>query len=366
MKKIMFQFALLIFVFNFLQGKGLKKPDVVLQKTASVMETRGPRGEKPVSYKSIRLSDSQKEMIKGKNLKGAVLMHNTSDFSNALIAGIKDTAKQLNIKIVAVTDAGMDANKQRTDLETVMALKPDFIISLVLDPVSGAETFKKAVEKGIKLAFISNLPQGFVHGKDYAAVVTDDLFGMGKSMAEMIGDSLGGKGKIALLFHDANYYVTNQRDQAVKTVLQKKYPGIKIVAERGIANPNDGEAIASAILTQFPDVQAIYAPWDTIAEGVVAAARASGRSDLKVFTMDLGGNNALDMARNGVMKGIVVDLPYEIGETLTKAAGLSTIGADTPPFIIVPAIKVRKDNLKEQWEKSLKRSLPKEVAEALR
>jgi ribose transport system substrate-binding protein len=259
----------------------------------------------------------------------------------------------------------MDPNKQRTDVETSLALNPDIIISLVLDPVSGAAAFRPAIKRGVKLVFISNLPSGFVHPRDYAGIVTDDLFGMGRSIAELIGNTLNKKGKVALMYHDANYYVTNQRDQAVKTVLKRNYPSIEIVAEKGVANPNDGEAIASAIITQYPTINAIYAPWDSIAEGVVAATRAAGRKDIKVFTMDLGASNGLDMAKGGNMSGIVADLPFSMGETLAKMGANAILKHYTPPFVIVPAIKVTKRNIKEKWVESLKREVPKEILDVL-
>lgn len=53
-------------------------------------------------------------------------MHSTSDWSNALIEGAKDKFSDLNIKVVAVTDAEFNANKQKTDVETTMAMKPIF------------------------------------------------------------------------------------------------------------------------------------------------------------------------------------------------------------------------------------------------
>lgn len=330
-----------------------------------LMKTVGPQGEEPTPHTAVALTDAQKDAAKAKKFKAVLLLHQTTDFTNALQAGAKDAFKNAGVELVVTTDAEMDANKQRTDIETSLALNPDILITLILDPVTGAVALKQAVDKGVKVALISNLPQGFVHGKDYAGIVTDDLFEMGKAVAEMMADKLGGKGKVALLYHDANYYVTNQRDRAVKTVLQANYPGIEIVAERGIANPADGETLAGAILTQYPDVQAIYAPWDTIAEGVVAAARAAGRKDLKVFTMDIGANNALDLAKGGNMAGIVADLPYGLGEAVANMGILAALGEKTPAFVVVPALKIEKNNLLEAWKKSLNQEAPKEIKDVL-
>jgi ribose transport system substrate-binding protein len=331
-----------------------------------VYETKGPSGEAPTGYQDVALTDADIAAIKNGNFKAAILMHESTDWVNAVIAGARDAFGKLGIEVVAVTDAQMDSNKQRTDIETSLALRPDIIVTLVVDPVSGAVALRQAIDQGVKVVLISNLPSGFVHGKDYSSIVTDDLFAMGKSVAEMIGDSLGGKGEVALMYHDANYYVTNQRDKAVEAVLRRDYPGINIVAKQGIVNPSDGETITSAILTQHPNVNAVYAPWDSIAEGTVAAVRTSGKKNVGVFTIDLGAAMAMDLVTDGNMKGIVADLPYVLGETLAKVGALSKLGRSTPAFVTVPAIKVNKGNIQTEWQRSLNRPLPQEVQQAIK
>lgn len=346
-------------------AQGAKEPTTAVATPQFVYETKGPNGEAPTSYQNVVLSAQDMQKVSAGNYKAAILMHESSDWVNAVIAGAKDAFAKLNIKVVAVTDAEQDPNKQRTDIETTLALQPDIIITLVLDPVSGSVALKQAVAKGVKIVLISNLPSNFVHGKDYAGIVTDDLFQMGKSVAEMIGSNLGGKGDVALMYHDANYYVTNQRDLAVEATLRRDFPGINIVAKRGIVNANDSETLASAILTQYPAVKAIYAPWDVLAEGAVAAARTSGRKDVGVYTMDLGANNAMDMVKNGAMKGVVADLPYVLGETLATMGALSILGKETPAFVTVPAIKITRSNIETEWQRSLNRPLPAEIKAAL-
>ena len=333
---------------------------------AEVAGTRGPQGEEPTAFTEVKVSDEQLKELQEKKLKVALLLHQTSDFTNALTAGARKTFADMGAEIVIETDAAFDASKQATDIETALAMQPDIIVTLIVDPVSGAVALKKAVDKGVKIVLISNLPQGFVHGRDYAGIVTDDLFAMGEAVAQMMGDALEGAGKVGLMFHDANYYVTNQRDQAVEAVLKREYPRIEIVDKKGIANPADGEVIASAMLTQFPDLKAIYAPWDTIAEGVLAACRAANRKDVKVFTIDLGANTALDLVKGGNMAGVVADLPFTMGETIARMGALACLGQETPPFVVVPPIKVDKDNILESWKQALNVDAPKEVQDALK
>ncbi|BBS86365.1 substrate-binding domain-containing protein [Aeromonas media] len=334
-------------------------------QAAEATTTLGPNGEQPTPYTQVTLTTAQQDRVKAQHYTAAILMHTTSDWSSALIKGAKDRFHDLNVKVVAVTDAEFNANKQRTDVETVMAMAPDIILTLVVDPVSGAAAFRPAVQQGSKLVLISNLPTGFEYGKDYAGIVTDDLFEMGGLAADMLAKTVGEQGKIGFIYHEANYYVTNQRDQAVLTNLAKHHPGVQILAKQGIANANDGEVVASALITQHPDIQAIYAPWDSIAEGVVAATRAAGRSDIKVITMDLGAANALDMAKGRNVAGIVTDLPYDLGQTLATMGALAKLGEQTPPFVTVSADAVTRDNLADAWQQALRRDPPAAVTKAL-
>ena len=327
---------------------------------------KGPNGNEPVSYKQIFLTEDQKQEAMLQKLRIAVLMHTTSDFTTAVIAGVRDSAKMLGGEVVFTSDAGFDANQQKTDIENALLLEPDIIVALILGGASSATALRKAANAGVVITLLSNLPYGFDEGRDYAAIVTDDLFGMGRSAAELIHRELGGKGKVGLMFHDADYYVTNQRDAVVRVVLGNRFPGIKVLTNQGISNPADSEAIAASMLAKYPNLEAIYAPWASIAEGVLAAARSAGREDLKVFTLDLSTATVLDLAKGGNMSGIVADLPYDLGTTLTNAAVLHRLGVKVPPFITVRVIKVSKRNIQNAWKESLRRELPPEIIEALK
>lgn len=59
------------------------------------------------------LSAEQEQQVRAAGYTAAILMHSTSDWSNALIEGAKDKFSDLNIKVVAVTDAEFNANKQK-------------------------------------------------------------------------------------------------------------------------------------------------------------------------------------------------------------------------------------------------------------
>lgn len=327
-------------------------------------ETVGPGGEEATPSATITVSDADAETLRERRATAALLWHTSADFVNAVTAGATDEFERLGIEVVATTDAGFDAARQRSDIETALTLEPDIIIALPLDPVTSAEAFSEAAEAGVSLVFLSNLPSGYVHGEDYAAIVTDDLFQMGKQAADALAAAMGGEGQVAWIYHDADYYVTNQRDNAFMTTIINDYPNIEVVAEEGLADPARAEEIANALLLRHPDLDGIYVTWAQPAEGVIAALRANGNDHTRVVTLDLSEPVALDMVQGGNVAAIVADEAYELGRAMAAVGANDLLGNAMPPFIVAPAITVTADNVAEGWNISLHRDAPESVLNA--
>ena len=336
-----------------------------LLANAAIAQTVGPSGESATPSAEITLTDADIAALKDKGYKAALLWHTSSDFINAVSQGASDEFARAGVEVAVTTDAGFDAAKQRSDIETALAAQPNVILALPLDPVTSAEAFRDAVANNVELVFLSNLPADYKHGTDYAAIVTDDLFQMGKQAADTLAAAIGGKGKVGWIFHDADYYVTNQRDNAFKTTIQNDYPDIEIAAEQGISDPARAEELASAMLLQNPNLDGIYVTWAEPADGVLAALRAAGNTQTKVVTLDLSEPVALDMVKGGNVVGLVADEAYELGRAMAAVGLKALLGQDSPPFVVAPALTVTKDNVAEGWQRSLHRDAPQSILSAV-
>ena len=314
----------------------------------------GPNGETPSGFETTEVSDADLAKIQAGKYTAAIVMHYSgNDWATAQVEGLKSEFGRLGIKVVAVTDADFKPEKQVSDIETVMALKPDIIISIPTDPVATAAAYKKASAAGIKLVFMDNVPAGMVGGKDYVSVVSADNKGNGVVSAHLMAKALNGKGNIALIFHDADFFVTKQRYEGFKETIAT-YPGIKIVEEKGIGGPDfagDAQAAATALLTKHPDLDGIWGVWDVPAEGIMAAARESGRLDLKIATQDLGTNVAIQLAKNELIVGLGAQRPYDQGVAEARLGGLAKIGkTGLPIFVALGALPVSHDNVLDAWK----------------
>ncbi|WML50938.1 substrate-binding domain-containing protein [Neobacillus sp. PS3-12] len=319
--------------------------------TGGQILSKGPHGETAVPASTLKLTEADIAKIKKGHYKAALVMHYAgNDWATAQIAGLKATFKRMGIDVIAVTDAQFKAEKQVSDIETVLAKKPDIIVSIPVDAVSTADAYKKAAEAGVKLVFMDNAPNGLQAGKDYVSVVSADNYGNGVAAADIMAKQLGGKGNVGVVYHDADFFVTKQRTDAFEQTIKEKYPNIKIVARGGISSPNDGEKVASGMLTKNPNLDGIFAVWDVPAEGVLAAARTAGKQKLVITTCDLGTNVALDIAQNGLIKGLGAQLPYDQGISEAILAGYSLLGKQAPAYVAVPPLSVTRDNILKSWK----------------
>jgi ribose transport system substrate-binding protein len=332
--------------------------------------SKGPHGEDPASATSVSLSPEELEKIKGLKAKAAIVMHYAgNDWSQAQVAGLKAQFAKMGIDVIAVTDAGFKPEKQVADIETILAQKPQIIVSIPTDPVSTASAYQKASQQGVKLVFMDNVPKGLEAGKDYVSVVSADNAGNGAVAAHLMAKFLKGKGQIGLVYHAADFFVTRQRYDAFKKTITESYPGIKIVAEQGIGGPDfsgDGDKAASAILTSHRNVNGIWAVWDVPAEGVMSAARSAGKDDLVITNCDLGLNVAIDMAQNGFIKGLGSQRPYDQATTEALLAGYGLLGKQAPAYVALPALPVTRENLLEAWKEVYHADAPDSVKKSLK
>ena len=346
------------------------KADQALKELENKVLSKGPNGETPSPAAAADLTPEQVDKIKGMKAKAAIVMHYAgNDWATAQIAGLKSEFGNLGIEVVAVTDANFKPDKQVSDLETVMSKKPNIIVSIPTDPVATATAYKAAAAGGAKLVFMDNVPKGFKAGSDYVSCVSADNYGNGVVSAHLMAKALGAKGKIGLIFHEADFFVTKQRYDGFKKAIQTDYPDMQIVEEQGIAGPDfagDAQGVANAMLSKHPDLAGIWAVWDVPAEGVMAAARASGRGDMRIATEDLGKNVAIAMAKGELVVGLGAQRPFDQGITEARLGALAVLGAKTAPYVALSALPVQHDNVLEAWKQVYHEDPPKDLASSFK
>ena len=347
---------------------GAAGTDALAQMEGQVFST-GPNGESPTAASEVMLTDEELAEIEGMGATAAIVMHYSGDdWSAAQIAGLRDQFGKMGVEVIAETDADFQPETQVSDIETILARNPSIIVSIPVDPVATASAYRQAVEQGVQIVFMDNVPQGFTPGEDYVSVVSADNYGNGVASAHLMAEALGGEGQIGIVFHAADFFVTRQRYDAFKATIEENYPNIEISEEQGLAGPDwagEADQVASAMLTRNAELNGIWAVWDVPAEGVINAIRTAGReNDVVVTTIDLGQNVAISLAQGGIVKGLGAQRPFDQGVTEAILAGYGLLGREAPPFVALPALPVTRENVLEAWQEVYHQDPPAALQEA--
>src|SRR5690242_4755434 len=160
--------------------------DAALANAEGKIFSKGPHGEDPAPPSSADLTPAQVAQVRAKGATAAIVMHYAgNDWAIAQIDGLKNEFGRLGIRVVAVTDANFQPDRQVSNLETVMAKKPDIIVSIPTDPVATADAYKAVARTGTRLVFMDQPPNGMTAGHDYVSVVSADNYGNGVVSAHL-------------------------------------------------------------------------------------------------------------------------------------------------------------------------------------
>lgn len=323
-----------------------------------------PSGEAAGSIKDVQLTDEEKEEIRKGNYTAAFCYHQLDNQVNiskyeATCAVLED----LNIEVLSTTDAQSDADKLVNDLETTLALKPDVLFSMPYDPDVTASTYQKFVEAGTKIVFMENIPTGFTEDQ-YITMTNSDSYGNGKYAADILAREIGYSGKVAMVYYDADFFTTNERDRAFRETMAESYPDIEIVGEYGFTSIDVVGASADGMFAEHTDLKGVYASWDIPAEDVMASAQAVGLNDLVITTVDLGDNSATLIASDGMIKGVGCPKAVETGEIEGLAAACGLLGKDVPKYLVSASQAVARDNVLEAYQVCFNIDTPDMVKEA--
>jgi len=343
-----------------------KAQDAIANLTKQVIG-KGPNGETAVPGASITLTPDEINTVKAMNATAAICMYAQIGWTTAQVSGLQSEFARLGIRVIAVTNGEGKVDKQVSDVETVLARKPSTIVTVQADPKASASVFQRVAAQGVKTVFIGAATDGLTHGSGYVGIVDSDEYGYGAISAHLMALALKGRGKIGLLFWQTKFFNTDQRTAAFRQTIHTDYPEIQIVEEKGFLGPNfadECQTQTSAWLTRYADLAGVWAPWDGPSEGILAAARTAGRSDLVVTTCDLGENVAISLLQGGVVKGIAAQRVFEMGVTEARVAAYGLLGKAAPAYATLPNLAVTHSNVLQSWQAVYHQSAPQTVQSA--
>ncbi len=262
-------------------------------------------------------------------------------------------AKTMDGVEVITLSADGDIAKQSTDIGSLVNRKVDVLLVTSLDGNAVIPALKAAHDAGIPILAVSNEPaeagQALLAG--YSG---PDDYVQGVIAAELLNDTLGGKGGIAIIEGSPGQSTTLLRTQGLKDRLAELKSEIVILGSQTADwNPVKARDVAQAFLTAYGDeLVGVFAQDDNSGAAAAEVFKAAGRGDIKV--VGTGGTiNGLKAIRDGLMYGTMDQSPTtDAKQALEYAIVLAKGGTLPEKRNIIPMPKITAENVdqfKGEW-----------------
>ena len=320
-------------------------------------------GDKASDPKLAWLTDEECAQAKEKGFKVGIVMQTMNiQWSTEQVRGVTDGLARCGGTVIGVTNPDFTVEKQIGQIDDMIQLKPDAVISIPVDDVATAASYKKIQQAGIKLVMMDNVPQGLKHGEDYVTVVSSDSQGLGYEAAAILEKYLPQNAEVGIVWFGISFYVTNERTKGFKDWMAKNRPDV-VLKEAPFLNPSDAGKVAESFLTANPKIAGLFTEWSGPGLDTAAAARAQGK-DIPRVTINLEADVAIELAKGSLIKGLSSQTPYDQGITEANAAMKSLLGKDLPPFLAYAAVPVIQNNVLEAWDTVFHLPVPEDLAAA--
>lgn len=228
--------------------------------------------------------------------------------------------------IVSPTGLG-ETDTQIGTIEDLLVQQPDVLIITPLTDVRGP--VEQAAAQGIPVVLCT----GTADTDAYVTRVDRDNFLNGAIGAEWIARSIGYEGKIVTLSGIAGIPTAEARLEGARSVFAK-YPGIEIVAhEYTNWDAANGKTAMQTFLTQFDQIDAVWADGAGQAVGAIEAFKEAGR-DIPPFAAEPL-NGFLRLAAEEGFEFVAVGYPPSHSATCLDVAMDILAGVTVPSFVNV-------------------------------
>jgi ABC-type sugar transport system substrate-binding protein len=278
----------------------------------------------------------------------------SNEYWQTMERGYQDAAAEKGVTIdVLSVPTEQDTEQQLNQLQTALAQGYDAIMVSPITPANLIPALVAANQAGIPIINVDERVDpaaAEAAGAKLTSVIASDNRDAGARAAQYMIDNIPDGGKVAIIEGKAGNQSGLDRKEGFQEAIEAA-GNFEIVASQP-ADWDQQRALDAAtnILQANPDLVGLYAANDTMALGVVEAARAAGKLDQVVIIGTDAIPAALAAVQAGDMEGTVAQFPAEEARIATSLAILALQGHPVEGFIPSPIELITKDNVAEMLQ----------------
>jgi ribose transport system substrate-binding protein len=294
----------------------------------------------------------EKNQASGQFTVGVSLLTREHPFYRELEAGMLETAKKENIRLLI--DAGeWDLVKHFNHVDNFIVKQVNAIILCPCDSKGIIPAIDKANEAGIPV-FTSDIRA--MGGNVVSHIASDNELG-GKMAGDYMVKLLNGKGRVAIL-EQPNVETAIMRVVGFKKALVD-FSEIQVVAQlNGEGVRDKGMRVMEDILQSHQQLDGVFAINDESALGALAAIEGANRKNIYLIGFDAQ-PEALTAIQNGnVLVADVAQYPRKIAQLTIETIAKYLRGETVPPMVPVEvgiidraALEQKTENLAPEYQK---------------
>jgi len=267
------------------------------------------------------------------------------EFWRTVEAGAQKAADELGIEMSYIgPEKESEIGKQVSMVENEILKKPTALLLAALDQNALRPVAQQIVDGGATLVtFDSNIAGGI----ESSFVATDNIQVGAKAAQKMI-ELIGEDGVVGVIAHNAGTSTAIERTNGFIDEM-KKYPNIKLLSTKY----SDGDklkalSITQDIVTANPQIKGVYGTNEGAAVGVGRAIAEMGKSDSIVVVGVDSSEEEVTLLKEGSIKAMVVQNPFNMGYMAVKTAMLAANGEKVEKRIDTGSTVVTMENLETE------------------
>ena len=258
----------------------------------------------------------------------------------------------------SVTHAQSNTAKQLSDVEDIIAQKPDFLILGPKDTEASADALRTAREAGVPVVVVNRDING-KHGADYITKIYSDFEWIGEKMAQAVRDAFPPEKKtirIVELHGTLGSANTTGMSKGIRKVTDND-PRMEVVrSQPGNFQRDVAMKAMENIIQSGVEFDAVICHYDDEAMGAIRALTTKGRktgndpSKGEIIVVGNGGTTVgLEAVKAGQYHKIVSVTPY-YANVVFDAIEAHYSGKKLDPYIRVEDIVIDKSNVDEHMD----------------
>nr|WP_162990649.1 ABC transporter substrate-binding protein [Maliibacterium massiliense] len=290
--------------------------------------------EAPVASGGASTSASASQSTSGggkKPVVGFAQMSYTSAWRIAETDDIKAKLEENGYDII-YTDAQNNTQKQVSDVEDILAQKPDYLLLAPREEEGLVPALDAAKKAGVPVILIDRKAKG-TPGEDYVCLISSDFVWQGEQACAWLAKKTDGKAKVVEIYGTPGSTSAIDRAAGFREEM-KKYPDMEILASQVGDNKRvESQKVMENMIQAYGDqIDAVYTHGDEMTFGAVQAIKAAGlkpNEDILVVSVDgtkegvqgiIDGEISVEVQCNPRMGAEVIDVleKLEKGESVEE------------------------------------------------